>query len=181
MVLLAPIILHWIWTSISEQKFDKRRRFLFLCWMLTVFIAFALQKSMSVNINRTNMRLTQYSEIIDTFFDMFKGIFLLFGGLTQVEIEVISLEGISIIVRFLFTVVILIVPILSLKSNLIDNNKRIYFTGDVFFITLVNMFVLTLADVKYGSIEFPCRYHLVWGSCWIFLSVVCIDKFMKRE
>ncbi len=121
------------------------------------------------------MTLISFYQIIANTFGCFAGIFELFGGISHdlnVDVAVLSLEGIGILLKallvhtFIVCGIIAFIKILRKKADL-----RLVLLLSVF---IWNMFVLLATKTQAGSPTYEYRYHIIGMLPLICVSVIIL-------
>jgi len=127
------------------------------------------------------MTLISIYQIIANTFGCFAGIFELFGGISHdlnVDVAVLSLEGIGILLKallvhtFIVCGIIAFIKILRKKADL-----RLVLLLSVF---IWNMFVLLATNTKAGSSTYEYRYHIIGMLPLICVSVIILLNYWNE-
>ena len=117
----------------------------------------------------------------DAVLSCFAGLFELFGGLTIHEhVKLFSIRAIGTAVDFVVTC-ILLAAIVYTFLTCIKKKELSNMHGYIFSLMLVNAFVFSFLDLKYGGTAFESRYHLIPMLPVFFLLTMILEKLPQKE
>lgn len=188
---VGPILLYQVIEIAYENKLFKEGRWNGRCLLqkqylfsvVSVVVAGAgllLCKLLSLPINPPAMKLTTTSNLAHNVAASITAVFALFGGSTGWETEAVSVNGIYTLLCFVFVVFIL-VSFLYCVIRMLYKRRLEWLTGLVLCFVIVNMAVLTLADLTYGGGLFENRYHLLPMMAVILCSGITADQIKKMK
>ncbi len=117
----------------------------------------------------------------DAVLSAFAGLFEIFGGLTVHEhVKLFSVEAIGTAVNFIVTC-ILIVTILYTLQTCIKEKELSNMHGYIFSLLLVNVFMFSFLDLKYGTTAYESRYHLIPMMPSFFLLTTLLEDLPQKK
>lgn len=117
----------------------------------------------------------------DAVLSAFAGLFEIFGGLTVHEhVKLFSVEAIGTAVNFIVTC-ILIVTILYTLQTCIKKKELSNMHGYIFSLLLVNVFMFSFLDLKYGTTAYESRYHLIPMMPSFFLLTTLLEELPQKK
>ena len=109
------------------------------------------------------------------------GLFELFGGLTIHEhVELFTIRAFGTAVDFVVTCIILLAIVYTFWTC-IKKKELSNMHGYILSLMLVNAFVFSFLDLKYGGTAFESRYHLIPMLPSFFLLVMLLEKLPQKE
>lgn len=158
---LLPVIAGvFLWRIYNKQKPDWS----FWCYsgMAAVMsvAGMLLNSVLQVGAKGNSMTLCNiYGELQDNVRACFWGIFELFGGVPYESTEVMTYEGINILARMFFVILLLVCAVAVLRKVMHQTAEE---TDAVLLAVFVwNTFILSICNTRYGSGTFEYRYHLI--------------------
>ena len=117
----------------------------------------------------------------DAVLSSFTGLFELFGGLTIHEhVKLFSVQAIGTAIDFVVTCILLFTIVYTFvkcfKKKELSNMH-----GYVFFLMLVNVFMFSFLDLKYGGTAFESRYHLIPILPVFLMLVMLMEELPNKE
>ncbi len=179
-MIIGPIILK-LFCSVVDQKQLRFRDPVYRVMLVHILVSFGcwkLRNYFAGASHRNDLSIISNSEFFTNIQNCLAGVFALFGGIPMnSDIWLLSINGISVVIRFSFTLFCLLyVGIhLFLRDHKEEQNR---FTGYVQCYMFVHLFVLLLTKTSYGAV-FEYRYHILW--CVLMLMYVVIHIFQASQ
>jgi hypothetical protein len=108
------------------------------------------------------------------------GIFELLGAIPSLEsVKIISLNGIMYVSRFLVTIILVGNMVYSFASKKTRQGSNFIMLS--LFLCVINMSVLWLSDLTYGSPTYEYRYHTIWIMPIFILFALSFDRFNQAQ
>ena len=145
----------------DPRELGSKRTLLGTVMLLASGAGIAVQKAVGFSSTADSKEILNSRKWADAMLSGFAGIFELFGGLTTHEgVRLFSLEAVGTAVDFAVTIVIIaaimVTLITCIKERSISDMK-----GYIFSVMLINSFMFSFLDLKYGDTVFESRYHLI--------------------
>jgi len=179
MVGLLPIFAVYVIYKLQRyEKIPKVYYLVAITSVVAVLIGLILNNVIMDGAVGNRMTLCSIYDILNNVTSCFFGIFELFGGAAySADVSVLSLKGISIILKIGFTLVVLVCAFIGLM-------KVIKKKSDLRSVLLLavfgwNMFVLCITNTSYGASTYEYRYHLVGMIPLLFIAGELLVEFLE--
>lgn len=159
--LFPAIAIYVAYRFAKTEKIEIEKYIIIAATITIVGIGFLINKGIGANAKGNGMQLCAITDgrlhqnIISCIF----GIFELFGGVVYENVPVISLKGITVLIKMLFVITMLIIALGSIGKTF----KKKAETKEAMLISIFvwNTFVLSICDICYGQDTFEYRYHIM--------------------
>ncbi|MBR1893174.1 MAG: hypothetical protein IJ815_06550 [Lachnospiraceae bacterium] len=185
-ILLCAVFPLILWEIISAfikadyRQIKSKRMLLGITAAFAAIIGIALQKVVGFSSTADSKVILTSKKWIDAILSSFAGLFELFGGLTVHEnVKMFSAEAAGTAVDFAVTC-ILIAAVVYTLVKCIKIKKISDMDGYIFSVMLVNVFMFSFLDLKYGDTVFESRYHLIPMLPSFFLLTMIMENLSKE-
>ena len=182
MCAVFPLILWEVVRAFMHGDFRqlKSKRFVLgLALLFAAAVGLIAQKAVGFSSAADIKYILNSKKWVDAVLSSFAGLFELFGGLTVHEqVKLFSVEAIGTAVGYAVTW-ILILAIVYTALTCIKKKEISNMHGYIFSLMLVNVFMFSFLDLKYGSSVYESRYHLIPMLPSFFMLVMMIEDFSK--
>ena len=163
------------------KQIRSKKMLLALSTIFAALVGMVLQKAIGFSSTADTKFILTSNKWIDALLSSFAGIFELFGGLTVHEnVKLFSFEAIGAAIDFIVTCILLF-TILYTLSKCIKKKELSNMQGYIFSLLLVNAFMFSFLDLKYGSTVFESRYHLIPILPVFILLAIMLDQLSLNE
>ena len=164
-----------IWRIFKDKKISMGYIFTIGGATVISIIGYLLNQFFEIGAKGNSMKLCNiYDGLMDNINACLLSIFEVFGGVAYSDIEVMSYEGINIIIR-IFYVIILIVCVMAAFRRMLKKEGE-EFTAVLLLLFIWNTFILCVCDIRYGAGTFEYRYHLIG-----LIPILCLSSKIVIE
>ena len=160
---IFPIIMGVMYTGICN-KFTRPKWIRLSCLLLysggIFLIGFMKYKELYPSTSKYNLNITLAAEFWKNLCANVVGFFQVLGALPSMNVSGMSMQGIVLCVKFIFCIVFL-ACILSGTRKLNFTQKQDLLNNLLTYICLVNLFIVTIYDTRYGSDVMQYRYYII--------------------
>lgn len=186
-VLMSAVFPLILWEGISAflqgdyRNIKSKRMMIALAAIFAACVGMVVQKAVGFSSTADKKYILTSSKWVDAVLSAFAGLFELFGGLTIHEhVKLFSVEAIGTAVDFVVTC-ILIFAIIYTAVKCIKKKELSNWHGYVFSLMLVNAFMFSFLDLKYGGTVFESRYHLIPMLPAFFLLAIMMEDCSGKK
>ncbi len=184
MCAVCPLILWEIVNAFLQgdyRNLKSKRMVIAVAAILASGLGMLVQKLVGFSSAADTKYILTSSKWADALIASFAGLFELFGGLTTHEkVKLFSVEAIGTAVDFVVTC-ILLVAIIYTALKCIKKKEISNMYGYVFSMMLLNAFMFSFLDLKYGGTVFESRYHLIPMLPSFFMLSMLMEELPQKE
>lgn len=180
---LLPCLLAFFVYSLCRK--EKPSRWSYITAVLTVAltaIGYYLNIRLQVGSKGNEMKLCVVPEQLhDNIVACFWGLFELFEGVTYYTTKIMSYEGIMVLLRMLFTAVLLVCAYTTVRSVMVGKKADL---REILLVSifLTNFTILCLCDgMRRGGGLFEYRYHLIGAVPLLILSGAKLIEWYRKS
>lgn len=182
LMILLPFCLFYIFMNCISDKvvINKQVIWILVSSVLVCVIALMIRNHTVGETGRASLPLLTADTFSANLLNCITGFFMLFGGLTQDPYTpIFSSKGMLQILKFVITVIYLVVTFIKLKKL----KPTDYLPYMFIFVALVNWAVMTLSVTRYGAVIYEYRYHIVWAAMLILVAVASLEaiKYVRLQ
>lgn len=187
---IVPVIACYLWIELGKMDTFSA---VFSKWLISfnnvilyieviaAILGIAVSSMNNVGSKGSSMSIIKYGQFTDNCIDIIEAYLELLGSSTYTSVSLLSSEGITSLVHYVFAFVLLIAFIAVLATTL----KVIFFKRDntyeeeIYYYVFI-MFIINLVVIMLIPISGSGRYLLMGLIPAITLALISIDKFLKN-
>ncbi len=186
-VLMSAVFPLLLWEFINSflkgdyRQIRSKRMLLGLTTIIAALVGILAQKAVGFSSTADTKFILTSEKWIAAILSSFAGIFELFGGLTVHEnVKLFSFEAIGTAINFIVTCILLFTILFTL-TKCIKKKELSNMQGYIFTLMLVNVFMFSFLELKYGNTVYESRYHLIPILPSFLLLAIMIDRLSLNE
>lgn len=158
-----------LWRLFKNKKISREYIFTIGGTVSISIIGYMLNQLYEIGAKGNSMTLCSiYNGLQDNINACIMSIFEVFGGIAYSDIEVMSYDGINIVIRIIFVIILMVCVIITAIRTFLKVVEEEEMVLLLLFVW--NTFILCICDIRYGAPTFEYRYHLIG-----LIPVLCLS------